>query len=70
MKFFKIWALREVRDFRDSRDSSSEKTPFVLTPVFPVPTWSNENLSFGFQSILGIAPGVAPRILVFALHKS
>ena len=23
---------REFRDFRDSRDSSSEKTPFVLTP--------------------------------------
>ena len=23
---------REFRDFRDSRDSSSEKTPFVMTP--------------------------------------
>ena len=23
---------RESRDFRDSRDSSSEKTPFVMTP--------------------------------------
>ena len=27
---------REFRDFGDSRDSSSEKTPFVMTP-FPVP---------------------------------
>ena len=27
---------REFREFRDSRDSSSEKTPFVMTP-FSVP---------------------------------
>ena len=31
---------------------------------------ANENLSCGFSSILGIAPGVAPRILVFVLLKS
>ena len=32
--------------------------------------WANENLSCGFSSIPPIAPGVAPRIVVFALHKS
>ena len=31
---------------------------------------ANENLSRGFPSIPGIAPGVAPRILVFVLFKS
>ena len=31
---------------------------------------ANENLSCGFSSILGIAPGVAPRIAVCVLLKS
>ena len=31
---------------------------------------ANENLSCGFPSIPGIAPGVAPRILGFVLLKS
>ena len=31
---------------------------------------ANENLSCGFPSIPGIAPGVAPRIVVFVLLKS
>ena len=31
---------------------------------------ANENLSYGFPSIPGIAPGVAPRIVVFVLLKS
>ena len=31
---------------------------------------ANENLSCGFPSIPGIAPGVAPRIPVFVLLKS
>ena len=31
---------------------------------------ANENLSRGFPSIPGIAPGVAPRIVVFVLLKS
>ena len=31
---------------------------------------ANENLSCGFPSIPGIAPGVAPRIMVFILLKS
>ena len=37
----KQWRIRplsrdsgEFRDFRDTRDSSSEKTPFVMTPLF------------------------------------
>ena len=32
-------------------------------------TGANENLSCGLPSILGIAPGVAPRTVVFALHS-
>ena len=31
---------------------------------------ANESLSYGFPSIPGIAPGVAPRIVVFVLLKS
>ena len=31
---------------------------------------ANENLSFGSPSIPGLAPGVAPRIVVFVLLKS
>ena len=31
---------------------------------------ANENLSCGFPSLPGIAPGVAPRIVVFVLLKS
>ena len=36
---------REFRDFRDSRDSSSEKTPFVMTP-FSGPDFHSESVFF------------------------
>ena len=32
--------------------------------------WANETISCGFPSIPGIAPGVAPRVVVFVLLKS
>ena len=32
----------EFREFRDSRDSSSEKTPFAMTPFFPCPSFARK----------------------------
>ena len=46
---------------------------FFARHQFSGPFWgplTNENLSCGFPSIPGIAPGVAPRIVVFVLIKS
>ena len=40
---------REFRDFRDSRDSSSEKTPFVMTP-FSVP---DERIRYRSKGVFG-----------------
>ena len=34
---------RAFRDFRDSRDSSSEKTPFVMTPLSGPETFQHAN---------------------------
>ena len=40
-----------------------------LKKTAPQTAWANENLSCGFPSIPGIAPGVPPRIMVFALPQ-
>ena len=45
--------LEKFRDFRDSRDSSSEKTPFVVTP-FPVPIFETSD-SDGRNRVIVIA---------------
>ena len=51
-------------------DSSGVRGPPQFLKKRSENAWANENLSCGFPSILGIAPGVAPRIVVFALFKS
>ena len=67
---------RRQKFARTFRKSSRERGVFLVFWDFgwvfgPLENeGANENLSFGFPSIPGIAPGVAPRIVVFVLLKS
>ena len=47
---------REFRDFRNSRDSSSEKTPFVMTPFSGPESW---HTSFLLVMVAVICPALA-----------
>ena len=48
---------REFRDFRDSRDSSSEKTPFVMTPF----SGPDSICRFKFGGLLSTSPRATTR---------
>ena len=73
-----MWELTEVGfgvQVGNSKDCTMEQCAGALGPAQFLKKRSenagtNENLSCGFPSIPGIAPGVAPRIVVFVLLKS